>query len=418
MKIKSLLLLPLLVVELSAQTSLVDYRAQVVGYSLSLKKSDVSVESSIESLAKSRTMRLPTLSLSGNFDYNMRSVEGQKSWRFDLQPQLTQTLYGGGAVAAEIESAKLTREVAMCDRYFTYLEVLYSADYAYWNLLSMGRYLEVVRNYVDIIKSLKEVVDRRFDEGYISKGDVLMIATRLSEAEYGLVSVEQLYSVALHNFNILRGQPAEESAVVERVDVTSVIPPRRASLDEVLDKRPDYEAVQLKKEISKSAIRSVKATYNPSLSVGVLGNWAPSIPNFNGTTEMNGIAFARLSTTIFHFSERRRAVSVAKSSYMGSELDEKILHDDIAQEEANGWTTLVDSQAQVVSTSKSLDIASENLEISTFSYSEGQTTILDVMQAQLSWIQIYTNSVNAEFNYLVAISSYRKIIVGYVGENQ
>ncbi len=417
MKIRLLLLLPLLIVELRAQTSLSDYRAQVLGYSLDIKKSDVSVNSSIEGLAKSRTFRLPTLSMSGNFDYNMRSIDGQKSWRFDLQPQLTQTLYGGGAMSAEIESSRLSAEVAICDRDFTYLEVVYSADYAYWNLLSMGRYLRVVRSYVEIIKSLKEVIDRRFDEGYTSKGDVLMIATRLSEAEYGLVSVEQLYDVALHNFNILRGAEADAKVTLERVDVGAVMAPKRVSLEEVLERRPDYESIQLKQDISRQAIRSVKATYNPSLSVGVLGSWAPNIPNINGRTEVNGIAFATLSTTIFHFGERRRAVSVAELSYISSQLDDRVLRDAIAQEEADGWTTLIDRQAQVVSTSKSLNIASENLEISTFSYGEGETTILDVMQAQLSWIQIYTNAVNAEFNYLVSISSYNKIIVGYNVEN-
>ena len=35
-----------------------------------------------------------------------------------------------------------------------------------------------------------------------------MIDARLSEAEYSLVSTEQNYQVALHNFNILRGTDA------------------------------------------------------------------------------------------------------------------------------------------------------------------------------------------------------------------
>ena len=50
-----------------------------------------------------------------------------------------------------------------------------------------------MRQYVAIIRSLKEVVDRRFSEGYIAKGDVLMIDARLSEAEYSLVSAETTY---------------------------------------------------------------------------------------------------------------------------------------------------------------------------------------------------------------------------------
>jgi outer membrane protein TolC len=34
---------------------------------------------------------------------------------------------------------------------------------------------------------------------------------------------------------------------------------------------------------------------------------------------------------------------------------------------------------------------------------------LDVLQAQISWIQIYTNAITARFNYAVAWSNYNKV---------
>ena len=104
--------------------------------------------------------------------------------------------------------AELGYGIALCDEEFSRLDVRYAADYAYWNLSAVELYAASMRQYVAIIRSLKEVVDRRFSEGYIAKGDVLMIDARLSEAEYSLVSAEQSYEVALHNFNILRGTDA------------------------------------------------------------------------------------------------------------------------------------------------------------------------------------------------------------------
>jgi outer membrane protein TolC len=55
-------------------------------------------------------------------------------------------------------------------------------------------------------------------------------------------------------------------------------------------------------------------------------------------------------------------------------------------------------------------IADENLEISTYAYNEGQTTILDVMQAQISWLQAYRNMLSANYDYHMAIAEYRYII--------
>ncbi len=40
-------------------------------------------------------------------------------------------------------------------------------------------------------------------------------------------------------------------------------------------------------------------------------------------------------------------------------------------------------------------------------------TILDVMQAQLSWIQIYTNAIRAHYSYAVAVSDYRRITADF-----
>ena len=42
-------------------------------------------------------------------------------------------------------------------------------------------------------------------------------------------------------------------------------------------------------------------------------------------------------------------------------------------------------------------------------YQEGQATVLDVLQAQISWIQIYTNAITARFNYAVAVSAYMRL---------
>ena len=68
---------------------------------------------------------------------------------------------------------------------------------------------------------------------------------------------------------------------------------------------------------------------------------------------------------------------------------------------------------QIATARSNLDVARENLSLNTFSYNEGVLTILDVISAQLSWLQAYTNAVTAHFNEKVAISAYKKAIGRY-----
>ena len=106
---------------------------------------------------------------------------------------------------------------------------------------------------------------------------------------------------------------------------------------------------------------------------------------------------------------RRRAVGAARAVQLQQEWNAALVHDDIVREEMNGWTALVQSRAQVDASEESLRIAGENLSISTYSYGEGLATILDVLQAQLSWIQLYSNAIRAHYNYAVAVSDYLRI---------
>lgn len=139
-------------------------------------------------MGQARTGYLPRLSLDGSFTATVHHYDGLERWNFSVLPQLVQTVYGGGAVRAAYKQAELGYDIALCDEEFTQLDVRYAAEYTYWNLSAMELYAASMRQYVNIIRSLKEVVDRRFAEGYIAKGDVLMIDARLSEAQYGLVS--------------------------------------------------------------------------------------------------------------------------------------------------------------------------------------------------------------------------------------
>ncbi|MDE6046225.1 MAG: TolC family protein [Alistipes sp.] len=394
---------------LAAQTSLEEYRSAVLDYSLQLRAAAARSRAAAQTLGQARTGFLPRLSMEGSFTATVRHDDGVKPWTFGLLPQLVQVVYGGGSVRAGADRAEAGYGIALCEEDFSRLEVRYAADYAYWNLSAIDLYTEAMRQYVALIASLKEVVDRRFEEGYIAKGDVLMIDARLSEARYQLVAAERRAETALHNFNILRGADPSEAVRLAHGVRDSIRMPLRVCCAEALSRRPDYAAAQLRSVQAEAAVRVARAPFNPQLSVGIGGAWQPRSPNRTGATAVDGSAFVRLSVPIFHGGERRRATGAARALLLESEWNAAQLQDDILREEMNGWTAIVQSRAQVDASEQSLRIAGENLDISTYSYGEGLVTILDVLQAQLSWMQLYTNDITARYNYAVAVSDYFRI---------
>lgn len=411
MRIISLLLA--VVVTCTAQSqnlfSLQAYRDSVYLNSMDISNAAVEVERATAEEHIAKTDFLPSLTVSGSFTTDFRRSGSADLWGFTLQPRIEQILYAGGGVRASFRRAQLQSDVATENEQMTWLNVRNMAERAYYSLSAMQLYRAATREYVAIIRSLYRVVEERFNEGYVAKGDMLQVETRLSEAEFALLEMDNNYEVALHRFNALRGETDGVDVALSNSILDSVAMPARVTVEQMLDQRPDMRAAILSTLAAEYGVKATRAQYNPRLTAGVSGSWQTYSPNASAKTYVDGALVVGLSVPLFHWGERRSAVAVARSDVRRAENGVEQLRRDAAEQEADGWSAMTSSYSQIQSSLHNLAIAAENLSISTYSYQEGQATVLDVLQAQISWLQLYTNAITARFNYAVAVSDYYRI---------
>lgn len=409
-KILSILLIfSAVIVRAQNHISVDEYRRAVVDYSHTLRIARSATLAAEEQAALSHTGLLPRLDAAGRFEVALRQHAGVKPFSFSLQPLVVQTIYAGGARRATYESDRVGADAALSDEFFTQYEVVYAADDAYWNLAAARDRLRITEQYVDIIRSLKRVVDARFENGYISRSDVLMTDTRLSEAEYGLVAAEQAYQVALHNFNVLMGVEQAVGNVPADSVMTVVEVPSRMVLDEILDRRGDFLASQLRVDQALIGVRLARSAYLPQIAAGVGAVWQTRTPNTNWHTTIDGAVSLSVDVPIFGWGARRRSEAVARQQVAMRQNEHDQLRDQIIRDETDAWSSIENSLSQSLASRRNLDIARENLELSTYSYNEGQLTILDVLSAQLSWLQVYENALEAALNLHLAVADYRRV---------
>lgn len=403
------LILSTLTLHAQNRISIEEYRLAVVDYSHALRIARATTLAADEQAALSRTGLLPRLDAAGRFDVAVRQHKGVKPFSFSLQPLVVQIIYAGGARRATYERDRVGADAALCDEFFTQVEVIYAADDAYWNLAAARDRLRITEQYVAIIRSLKRVVDARFENGYISRSDVLMTDTRLSEAEYGLVAAEQSYQVALHNFNVLMGVEQAAGNVPADSVLTATELPARMVLDEILDRRGDFIASQLRIDQSLIGIRLARSAYLPQVAAGIGTVWQTRSPNTKWHTTIDGTVSLSIDVPIFHWGARRRSEGVARQQLAMREQEHAQLRDQIIRAETDAWSSIENSLSQSLASRRNLDIARENLELSTYSYNEGQLTILDVLSAQLSWLQVYENALEAALNLHLSVAEYRRV---------
>ncbi|MBQ3582604.1 MAG: TolC family protein [Alistipes sp.] len=411
MRIISLLLAVAAACSAQSQTlfSLQAYRDSVYLNSMDISNAAVEVERAAAQVHIAKTDFLPSLTASGSFTTDFRRSGDADLWGFTLQPRIEQILYAGGVVRASFRRAELQSDVATENQRMTQLDVRNAAERAYYSLSAMQLYRAATREYVAIIRSLYGVVEERFSEGYVAKSDLLQVETRLSEAEFALLEMENDYEVALHRFNALRGDTGGGDVALSNSILDSVAMPARVTVEQMLQQRPDMRAAALTTLAAEYGVKATRAQYNPRLTAGVSGSWQTYSPNASAKTYVDGALVVGLSVPLFHWGERRSAVAVARSDVRRAENGVEQLRRDAAEQEADGWSAMTSSYSQIQSSLHNLAIAAENLSISTYSYQEGQATVLDVLQAQISWLQLYTNAITARFNYAVAVSDYHRI---------
>lgn len=401
-----------------AQTLTVEeYRAKVLDYNQDIKQSREAVKAAIYALKGVKTGFFPKLQLSGNYSYQIEDVEFMqgvdlKHNNYSAEAALSQNVYAGSMVRKQLEAAKLQKAIARLGEELTTDNIVYAADVSYWTLAANESLFYISQEFVLIVKELDGIVQKRFDEGAISKTDLLMVKTRLKEAELQESTRNMNYQTAMQSFKIMMGVPLEEKWVIIDSIQKPVIVPGLQPLEVALKRRADYQIAVQDFNLTKQQTKIIRSKYLPQFAVGVKETWGTPLINVSGDEKFATVAFAKLSMPIFNWGEKRQYVKQNRAMETGKELAMSKVEDQVKEELANAWVKLNENWKQVEIANSTLEIARENLKLNTFSYNEGKLPILDVLSSQATWLQAYTNVVSANYQYKVAYAEYVRILGG------
>ncbi|MDD3405914.1 MAG: TolC family protein [Paludibacteraceae bacterium] len=397
---------------LPSALSLNDYRQHVLDYSQELKQAKEDISGSDYQRKAAITGYLPQIDLSADVSYDLIASQfaGQtlEPFNYSVGANLTQNIFAGGTVITQHKMAKTQVQIAELSEQLTIEEVLYRAEVTYWLAAATKQYLSNAEAYYRVVKALFDVVDKRFDDGYVSKSDLLMVNTRLKEAELQWNSAKRAASVAFQNLNILMGTPVDKAIDVTDLIDTELDLPTYKTLDDVLSIRPEYLLVDKNITKQKQYVSSVYAQYNPMIVGGIKAGWGTPMINLTGESSFNSTVYASFRFPLLEWGKRSYSARAAKVEVNKLNMEKVRVTDQINSELSSSWVNLNDNYKQIIIANENLSIAAENMDLNTLRYNEGQLPILDVLSSQLSWIQAFNNSVQAEYNYKVAYADYKK----------
>ena len=399
-----------------AQTlSVEQYRQKVLEYNQDIQKSQQAVNGALYSLKGIKTGFFPKLDITGNYSYQLEKVEflpgtDLKHDNYGVEAGLVQNVYSGSAVRKQYDVAKLQHAIAQLSVEHTVDNMIYAADVSYWSVAANRNLYELSEQFVQIVRELYEIVNKRFEEGAISKTDVLMVQNRLKEAELQLNTNSTNYKTALQSLNIMMGVEPD-AAVVLTDSIQKVLwVPKQEGLNKALERRADYQSAIMGIEMAKLQTDMARSKYLPQLAVGIKEKYGTTLLNVDGKAQWATTAYAQINIPVFHWGEMRQNVRLSRTQEWTKELERSQLKDQVSKELNNAWVNVIEISKKLEIVYSSLDIAKDNLTLNTFSYNEGKLPIIDVLSAQVSWLQAYTNVVSVNYQYKVA--EYAKALGG------
>lgn len=395
--------------------SVEQYRTRVLEYNQDIKQSEQAVEGALYSLRSIKTGFFPKVDASGNYSYQIESVEffpgtDLKHDNYGVEAGMLQNVYSGSAVRKQYNVAKLQHAIAQLAVEHTVDNIIYAADVSYWTVAANKDLFELSEQYVQLVSELYGIVNKRFEEGAISKTDLLMVMNRLKEAELQLNTTSTNYKIAWQSFNIMMGVDPDARVVLTDSIQKILWRPQMATLDKALEKRADYQAAIMNIEIARLETDLARSKFLPQLAVGLKEKYGTTLINIDGKAKWATTAYAQINIPVFHWGEMRQNVKIGRTQEESRELERSLLEDQVSKELNNAWVNVTEIAKKLEIVYSSLDIAKENLVLNTFSYNEGRLPILDVLSAQVSWLQAYTNVVSVNYQYKVALAEYARAL--------
>lgn len=413
----SLLLLGLTAEAQQPSLSRETYRNKVEAYSQILKQQKLKTMASTEARKIAHTGFLPKIDINADGTLNMSDLNAwnepvgeYRNHTYQGVFIVSQPLYMGGALNAQHKIAQADERLNQLNEELTIDQIHYQSDAVYWNASASQAMLQAADKYQNIVKQQYDIIQDRFNDGMISRTDLLMISTRLKEAELQYIKARQNYTLALQKLNILMGEePNNPVDSLYTIDAASA-PVQILSLENVLQRRADYESTKVNIMKSQAQRKAALSQFNPQLNMYFSGGWATATPNLGYDVSFNPIVGINLNIPIFRWGARFKTNRQQKAYISIQKLQQSYVADNINEELSAALTKLTETEYQVKTAKETMNLANENLDLVSFSYNEGKANMVDVLSAQLSWTQAYTNLINAYLSEKMAVAEYRKVI--------
>lgn len=386
--------------------------------SLVLKRSAEKVLAAEAVSAEQRTYLLPSFNFSGGYTYQkgqdfdlLVPSDEEEAGVNNLNLSIVQPIFTGGRLLGQYQAARSSVELTRTNYDIADLDLIFSVNNAYFNVLRLEKAVNVSRELVDNRRRHFSEVAKRVEAGVLPKVEQLKTEVELAHSEDVLSSTEKELVSARSSLNRLLERPLDTEEVL--LDVVPENRPEGESLDryyiEAQNNRPELKAAEIQVDQAEKNQRIARSGYFPQVFLQ-LAHQEFQGDAFNSEWLHGDQALLTVSYDIWNWGRIKNRVRNSESQLNQMRLGLSDLKRVINLEVKNAYLSVLSARARIETAQKAVNQAEEVLRIQSIRFKEGMATSTEVLDADFALAQAKTDHYNASYDYLSAEAVLKRTI--------
>jgi len=384
---------------------------------------DVSIAKTNNSLGNAGM--LPTLALIGSGSYELSNTKQKlssgsennypslSSTSLSAGAQLSWNLFDGGKMF--VTKSKLNEIQALGEIQFKekVLQTLYDVIASYYDVVRQKQQLNSIQEVLNLNSERVTIAQAGFNAGSLLKTDLLQSKIDLNITTENIINQQFTIDESLKSLNQLLGGKTDGA-----IEITDSIPfnysPNRDSLfQKINNSNANILSFQKQIDIAQLALKENRSFYFPTLNLKA-GYYASQSVNSTGSVLKNSSIGPQVGGTlvvpIYNAGETRRKTVTSKILAQSAEYDLQNIKMQVNTTLENTLTEFENQQKLLTIEAENNELAKENIQISMARLKQGQTTSLEVHQAQEFYAQSCTRLINFRYNLKMAETKLKQLV--------
>lgn len=368
---------------------------------------------------------LPTISAKGSGSYDLNNVHMEYSGGTEANfPELSATainagvelnwtLFDGGKMF--VTKSKLSEIEALGEIRFKdqVLNTLFDVISAYYDIVRQKQQLISINELMSFSQERLKISQAGYTAGSLIKQDVIQARIDLNIAMQLAINQQFVIDAAKRNLNEILNLPVDNDFEVSDSIPNSYRPDREFLISRIDSLNTSILASKKEIDIARFNMKEFNRLYSPVINLGT----GYSLSQFNyseGNTLLNSSKGPYIGGSfvipLYSAGETKRKVSGAKIQLMSAEYEFESVKLKAYTELRNALTDFENQQKLLEIETENNALTRENLEISIHRLRLGQTTSLEVHQAQEYFVQSGTRLINFQYNLKIAEIRLKQLV--------